>query len=97
MLANMTERFRKIQTTQPAHKDPPILRLMASQARGFEFEVNGEITPNWNVFAGYSQTEAEEPDGTAIIGSENNLMSLPHIITRCVEKANNWWRRKMAK
>jgi len=35
-------------------------------SKGFEAEVNGEILPDWNVTAGYSQFKARQPSGTEV-------------------------------
>ena len=32
---------------------------------GFELEVSGELAPGWNLMAGYTQFEVEDPDGNA--------------------------------
>ncbi|MFT3848143.1 MAG: TonB-dependent siderophore receptor [Propionivibrio sp.] len=44
---------------------PPETAYRASEgatSRGFEFEVSGEVTPNWNVSAGYTQFKATDAD-----------------------------------
>lgn len=34
-----------------------------AKSRGFEFDVSGEVTPGWNVSAGYTQFKATDADG----------------------------------
>ncbi|MGK9066160.1 TonB-dependent siderophore receptor [Stutzerimonas chloritidismutans] len=34
-------------------------------SEGFELEVSGELAPGWNLMAGYTQFEVEDPDGNA--------------------------------
>lgn len=35
-------------------------------SKGFEVEVSGAITDNWNMLVGWSQFQAEDADGTAV-------------------------------
>ncbi|MFM9598203.1 TonB-dependent receptor domain-containing protein, partial [Streptomyces scabiei] len=37
-----------------------------TKTQGFEFEANGSINEQWNVYFGYSQFETEDPDGEKI-------------------------------
>lgn len=45
----------------------PIYRgIDGTKTQGFEFEANGSINEQWNVYFGYSQFETEDPDGEKV-------------------------------
>ncbi|WP_301563165.1 TonB-dependent siderophore receptor [Pseudoalteromonas sp. KG3] len=45
----------------------PIYRgIDGTKTQGFEFEANGSINEQWNVYFGYSQFETKDPDGEKI-------------------------------
>ncbi len=46
------------------------LALGKAHMRGIEFEVNGEILPNWEAMAGYTYTDTEYKNTTRAAGSE---------------------------
>ncbi|MEH2290620.1 TonB-dependent siderophore receptor [Nostoc sp.] len=58
-------------------EDPnnPLLTILVGEqrSRGIEFDVTGEISPGWNVIAGYAYTDAEvTKDNTIAVGNQIN-------------------------
>lgn len=66
---DLTDKNRAVSDTDPAHSG---YYLAAGEAhmRGIEFEINGEILPNWEAMAGYTYTDTQFKNTTRAAGSE---------------------------
>ncbi len=58
-----------------------------AESKGFELEVSGQITPNWNLTAGYSQYEATDAKGDDI----NTELPRKMIQTYTTYQFSNQW------
>ena len=50
----------------PGTTDDASIALQGTESNGFEFEIVGELLPNWNVNLSYSQFTAEDAKGEAV-------------------------------
>lgn len=69
-LAAFTITKRNVLTTDPVNGPAFSVTAGEQRSRGFEFDLNGEIGPGWNVIATYAYTDAKvTEDNTFAIGS----------------------------
>lgn len=54
----------------PGTSNPAYLGAMGTVAKGYELEVVGKITPQWDLSAGWSQYSAKDADGVDVIAHQ---------------------------
>jgi catecholate siderophore receptor len=65
-LAAAVYRLDRTNTTAPDPNDPArVVQTGSQRTKGFEFSVNGAITPEWQVIGGYTNQDAEVTSATA--------------------------------
>lgn len=60
-------------STQDPNNPQRTIQVGEQRSRGIEFDISGEISPGWNVIAGYAYTDAEiTRDNTLTVGNQLN-------------------------
>jgi len=47
------------------------------ETKGFDFDLNGQILPGWNITTSYTFSQSKDPDNTAIIGYQSKVVGQP--------------------